>query len=464
MGKRMSIPILAYICENNIRKCVMIKEDTPIYLEDIYLENFRCFKGKYRFPFIKRNINGNELCQWTVLLGNNGSGKTNLLKMISNFQPIRVGFEYEKDLNVHYAPYIYPYSKFSGDSNFGVSANFCFPLQSFKLIKDLKVETLCVDNTPAPEGYIKLRKASSMSYFKNNKNYCDDHHLTKLHIYAYGVNRCNVLKNDKQTRMESNADSLYGDVSSLIRLEDWILQLELAARNNSSQACKWLEILQKKVINILLPGVKGFECKTNKLSNNYIEFKTDNGTCRYEDLGYGYQVSLSWIFDFCRKMFERYPDSENPLKEAAVVLVDELDLHLHPKWQRTIIHDLSTIFPKTQFIVSTHSPLIIQSIENINLFVLHNHPNGTQVEHFPDTSFQGWTVEEIMCELMDLGENIRPERYRELKVDFEKAMNSGDFEKGKKAYDELKKILHPQNVENDLLDIDLGQLKALQDD
>ena len=69
-----------------------------------------------------------------------------------------------------------------------------------------------------------------------------------------------------------------------------------------------------------------------------------------------------------------------------------------------------------------------------------------------------------MCELMDLGENIRPERYRELKVDFEKAMNSGDFEKGKKAYDELKKILHPQNVENDLLDIDLGQLKALQDD
>ena len=50
------------------------------------------------------------------------------------------------------------------------------------------------------------------------------------------------------------------------------------------------------------------------------------------------------------------PDSQNPLEEDAVILIDELDLHLHPKWQKEIVDDLKRTFPNCQFIVSTHSP------------------------------------------------------------------------------------------------------------
>ena len=70
---------------------------------------------------------------------------------------------------------------------------------------------------------------------------------------------------------------------------------------------------------------------------------------------------MAWMVDFASRMFDLYPESENPLAEPAVVLIDEIDLHLHPKWQRELLDYLSNLFPNTQFIVTTHSPLIVQS-------------------------------------------------------------------------------------------------------
>ncbi len=70
---------------------------------------------------------------------------------------------------------------------------------------------------------------------------------------------------------------------------------------------------------------------------------------------------IAWVIDFASRMVDRYPDSPDPLAEPAVVLVDEIDLHLHPKWQRELIGFLTERFPNTQFIVTAHSPLIVQA-------------------------------------------------------------------------------------------------------
>jgi predicted ATP-binding protein involved in virulence len=60
-------------------------------------------------------------------------------------------------------------------------------------------------------------------------------------------------------------------------------------------------------------------------------------------------------------------------KTSGVVLIDELDLHLHPQWQQRIVKDLTTIFPKVQFIVTTHSPNVIGSVPHEQLLVLENY-------------------------------------------------------------------------------------------
>jgi predicted ATP-binding protein involved in virulence len=75
---------------------------------------------------------------------------------------------------------------------------------------------------------------------------------------------------------------------------------------------------------------------------------------------------IAWTVDFAARMVERYPDSPQPLHEPAIVLVDELDLHLHPRWQREIIGFLTKQFPKTQFIVTAHSPLVVQAAQDVD--------------------------------------------------------------------------------------------------
>ena len=68
-----------------------------------------------------------------------------------------------------------------------------------------------------------------------------------------------------------------------------------------------------------------------------VFFKTPYGDVRLHELSLGYKTLIAWMVDFANGLFDEYPESKDPLAEPAVCLVDEIDLHLHPKFQRTII-------------------------------------------------------------------------------------------------------------------------------
>ena len=95
----------------------------------------------------------------------------------------------------------------------------------------------------------------------------------------------------------------------------------------------------------------------------------------------------------------------------------------------------------------------------MNLYILKNKNGKTVSTSYDYSTFQGWSVEEILSELMDLGPNLRTEKYQKLRDDFERAMNTGDVAKGIELYESLKSMLHPTSVERDILDMDLAQLK-----
>ena len=182
---------------------------------------------------------------------------------------------------------------------------------------------------------------------------------------------------------------------------------------------------------------------------------------KLREVGYGYQVTLAWVVDLAQKMFVRYPypESGNPLHEPAIVLVDEIDLHLHPEWQRKIISFLKTQFPRTQFIVTTHSPLIVQSAEDINLVLLKKEDNHVVIKQRTDIkTLRGWTVEEILSELMGLDDKMLSDDYLKLMQQFDEALDEDDYKKAKNAYDELDKILHPTSHQRKLLRIQMSSL------
>jgi len=91
------------------------------------------------------------------------------------------------------------------------------------------------------------------------------------------------------------------------------------------------------------------------------------------------------------------------LTEPAIVLVDEIDLHLHPKWQRQIFTHLNKVFPATQFIVTAHSPLIVQSIPgDANLILLKQEGNKVTIDQNLE-SVKYWRIDQILSsELFDL--------------------------------------------------------------
>ena len=96
----------------------------------------------------------------------------------------------------------------------------------------------------------------------------------------------------------------------------------------------------------------------------------DGETLDLSQLSDGERSFLAMICDLGRRLALANPLLDNPLHGAGVVLIDELELHLHPKWQRQIVHNLAATFPRCQFIATTHSPQVVASVEPDQVLLL----------------------------------------------------------------------------------------------
>ena len=121
-----------------------------------------------------------------------------------------------------------------------------------------------------------------------------------------------------------------------------------------------LEAVRKAIISVF-PGISNPHIMLNPL-----KFVVNKGreTLDIMQLSDGYKTLLSLVIDLAIRMALANPEAEKPLESGAVVLIDEVDLHLHPEWQRRVVGDLLRTFPKTQFLLTTHSPFIIESVNN----------------------------------------------------------------------------------------------------
>jgi predicted ATP-binding protein involved in virulence len=113
----------------------------------------------------------------------------------------------------------------------------------------------------------------------------------------------------------------------------------------------------------------------------------------FDYLSDGYRNTIAMVADIARRAFILNPQfgAEAALKTPGIVLIDELDLHLHPKWQRTIVDDLKRAFPLVQFFATSHSPFIIQSLEEGELLDLDPDENFP----FPDDEYADKSIEDI---------------------------------------------------------------------
>ena len=110
-----------------------------------------------------------------------------------------------------------------------------------------------------------------------------------------------------------------------------------------------------------------------------ITVVTDDGKLPIEAISQGTTSLIGWVGIVLQRLYEVYGSDEDPLQRYALVLMDEIDAHLHPSWQQSLVYNLGEIFPNVQFVATTHSPLIVGGMPPEQIFRFARNEEGKVV-------------------------------------------------------------------------------------
>lgn len=153
----------------------------------------------------------------------------------------------------------------------------------------------------------------------------------------------------------------------LAEFADWML-VQDALAGERRIAARHLEVLQSAV-HEFLPDYQNLRGEKRQTSRLLID--REGIVLDVDQLSEGERGVLALVLELARRLSQANPSLEDPLREGhAVVLIDEIDLHLHPKWQRQIVRRLREAFPRCQFVATTHSPQVIGEVEHDRIQVI----------------------------------------------------------------------------------------------
>lgn len=155
----------------------------------------------------------------------------------------------------------------------------------------------------------------------------------------------------------------------------------------------------RQAINSLLPGFENLRVRRSPLR---MTIEKQSQELVVNQLSDGEKCLLAMVGDLARRLAIANPGSADPLQGSGVVLIDEIELHLHPQWQRQIIPALTTTFPNCQFIFTTHSPQVLSHIKPEGIYLLKRTDEGILAQQ-PESSF-GRDSNQILEDIMDVPE------------------------------------------------------------
>ena len=201
--------------------------------------------------------------------------------------------------------------------------------------------------------------------------------------------------------------------------EKWFSQLELSALQKNKKNVV-LEAV-REATKMCIPGAKRFYYD---VANGALMIELeDDGYCLFDNLSDGYRNMVAMVADIAHRAARlNLHMGANAAKECTgVVLIDEIDLHLHPKWQRHVVGDLQKAFPMIQFIVTTHSPFILQSLdpgEVIDLNEINDEStiisNQKIAEPSPKGEYSNKSIEDIVEDIMGIAMPQLSRRYQDM--------------------------------------------------
>jgi predicted ATP-binding protein involved in virulence len=188
----------------------------------------------------------------------------------------------------------------------------------------------------------------------------------------------------------------------------------------------------RRALQLFLPEFENLRVRRNPLR---MEVEKNGKLLTVNQLSDGEKCLIAMVGDLARRMAIANPERSDPLEGEGIILIDEIDLHLHPKWQRMIVPRLLEVFPKCQFIISTHSPNVITHVQPDSLYLLKQTDSGIVAER-PAESY-GKNVDRILEDLMGL-ETTRPDRVSSSLHDIYDEINQGQLADARQKIAEMK--------------------------
>lgn len=431
-----------------------------MYIQNLTLQNFKCFE----------NLEIEFHPDLTVIVGANGSGKTSIMEGAA----IAISTMFVK---------------MDGLSGRSIDKNQAH-LKSFSIgsTKDIQpqypvmVKAEAVTKSGSKKWERSLNKPTGSMTIGNAKEMIElgirfQEHLRNgdaslvLPIVAYyGTGRLWDYHREKQSdvfeinnRMNGYIDCVDGTANIKLMM-NWFAKMTVQKYQNQELGLGGIPELEAVYSAMETCYKKITNCEDVKMQYNVgtreleVAYRTEAEEWMripMNQLSDGYKSTISLVADIAYRMAVLNPQLLGDVcKETdGIIIIDEIDLHLHPTWQQRILGDLTEIFPKVQFIVSTHAPAVISTVRSENIVLLDN---GKVYE--PSGEVHGKDINTIISGIMNSSE--RPAEIKKLFQEFYQFIDKADVMQAERSLEELKSRIGDNDSEIAGCNVKLKLLKA----
>lgn len=416
-----------------------------MWLRKIKIVNYRCFK--------EAELDFDESV--TLIVGKNGAGKTAILDAVAvSVSTFLLGIDGGVSRSILKDDARYEFHDLNGtidpQHQFPVSIESigdCLDKQDVKWLRSLNSET----------GKTTVKDAGELTSIARSVQHqimTGAKELVLPLISYYGTGRLYAQKKEKRNRdsltefkrQVGYVDCMAAESNEKLMLNWFQTQTLKSLQNQQKTGVLEKPVLLKtveKAICMSYERISGaqnvsifFDLDTHRL---VLEFETADGNARrfaMDEMSDGYKNTLSMIGDIAYRMAILNPTlGEHVLERTpGIVLIDEIDLHLHPQWQQTILSDLHAIFPGVQFIVTSHAPEVINSVSREQIRILDNGEI-----YLPVAQTYGRDANSILREVMKVSE--RPEDVKKRLDLFYAYMDEKKYNEADRALKEIENIV-----------------------
>ncbi|MDA5496019.1 AAA family ATPase, partial [Yersinia intermedia] len=366
--------------------------------------------------------------------GENGVGKTNVLDSIASCFS-----EFDKNI----------ISKKAGSENGFIEINITQNVEpkTFSLNVEIK----------------KFEPSVSDQYIANNSYDQNKNNLLYLRTNRdINYKKVSSIKSDPEVEHRARYSTSGIDNEDI---KDWFLNRILHSKHENHLSNIQLENLElsKRCFSVL-----NSTYSFNRLdTKNEIFLMTPTGEIYLEYLSSGFKSTIFILLGLIKEIDYRFEkDKISAECYEGIILIDEIELHLHPEWQGKICGILKIIFPKAQFFITTHSPHVVQTAAYGEVIALERSVDGVVSQRSLPSSkygYQGWTIEEILEDIMGMPD-LRTIKYNQIKRRFDIALDEEDKKEALSAFQELDKMLHPQYPLRPVFKMQLDKIRDDEND